>query len=77
MHWRKRSDHPETGEFKSSNSKDLVAIPQSKLTVLLLKKHYTQPIGLHADAVTVTQDMADNMQFSSFLVQIKIINSIK
>jgi len=77
MHWRERSDHPETGDFKSSNSKGLVAILHSKLTVLLLKKHCTQPLGLHAVAVTVTQDMADNMQFSRFLEQIKIINSIK
>jgi hypothetical protein len=66
MQWWERSDHPETGDFKSSNSKGLVAILHSKLTVLLLKKHYTQPVGLHAGAVTVTQDMADSMQFISF-----------
>jgi len=66
MQWRERSDHPETGDFKSSNSKGLVAILHSTLTVLLLKKYYTQPVGLHAGAITVTQDMADNMQFSSF-----------
>jgi len=57
--------YPET-DFKSSNSKGLVATLHSKLTVLLLKKHYTQPVGLHTGAVTIIQDMADNMQLISF-----------